>query len=216
MELSNFQLLEVLVAISAVLMLGSSLIRRNIMMFVFHTTLLSILTAWIGHTRNEQHLYYVAVMFFAVKAVAAPYFLSWVVKNAGVEHKSDTYLPSSISMHIGILLMGISYLFAQDLPGAYGGPDALYGGMSAFSLIMVGVLMMVSRKSALSQILGFLLLENGIFLFTLAKTQGMPMGVEMGILLDVLGCVMMAGLLIFRIQKNFEHIDVTKLTGLKD
>jgi hydrogenase-4 membrane subunit HyfE len=59
-------------------------------------------------------------------------------------------------------------------------------------------------------------IENGIYLFTLTQTNGMPMVVEMGILLDVLVGVMICGLILFRIKKNFEHIDVSLLTGLRD
>lgn len=59
-------------------------------------------------------------------------------------------------------------------------------------------------------------MENGIYLFTLAQAHGMPMAVELGILLDVLVGVMVAGVITFRIQKSFEHIDVTRLTDLRD
>ena len=68
----------------------------------------------------------------------------------------------------------------------------------------------------MSQIIGFLTMENGIFIFALTQTAGMPMLVEMGILLDVLVGVMITGLLLFGIKKSFEHIDVTQMTELKD
>jgi hydrogenase-4 component E len=121
-----------------------------------------------------------------------------------------------MSMHLGIVLLGVSYLLAKDMPGAYVTADATYGATAALSLIFSGILLMVTRRMALSQIIGFLVIENGIFLFTLSKTAGMPMAVEMGILLDVLVGVMITGLLLFRIKKSFEHIDVTKLTELRD
>ena len=75
---------------------------------------------------------------------------------------------------------------------------------------------MLTRRLAISQILGFLVIENGIFTFALTQTHGMPMFVEMGVMLDVLAGVMIAGLLTFRIQKSFEHIDVAQLTDLRD
>jgi hydrogenase-4 component E len=65
-------------------------------------------------------------------------------------------------------------------------------------------------------VIGFLVLENGIFLYALTQTQGIPLMVEMGILLDVLVAVMVAGLVIFRINRSFEHIDVTRLRELRD
>jgi hydrogenase-4 component E len=88
--------------------------------------------------------------------------------------------------------------------------------MAAMSLLFTGVLLMLTRKLAISQIIGFLVMENGIYLFALTQTHGMPMIVEMGILLDVLVGVMITGLLLFNIKKSFEHIDVTQLTDLRD
>ena len=75
---------------------------------------------------------------------------------------------------------------------------------------------MLTRRLAISQVIGFLVLENGIFLYALTQTQGIPLMVEMGILLDVLVGVMIAGVVIFRLNRSFEHIDVTQLRGLKD
>jgi hydrogenase-4 component E len=74
---------------------------------------------------------------------------------------------------------------------------------------------MLTRRLAISQIVGFLVLENGIFLYALTQTFGMPLMVEMGVVFDVLVGVMVAGLVIFRLDRSFEHVDVTKLTGLK-
>ena len=65
-------------------------------------------------------------------------------------------------------------------------------------------------------LIGFLVLENGIFLYALTQTHGMPLMVEMGVLLDVLVGVMVAGLVIFRLNRSFEHIDVTQLRGLRE
>ena len=216
MELSPFQLLEIMVAVTAVMMLGTTNIRSNLDMFALHTALLAAVTAVSGFIRHENHFYVIALAFFLVKAVGAPYFLRWIMKKIEVQTDIGAYIPTPIALHTGIILMGVSYVLARDLPGAYVNVDATYGATSSLSLIFVGVLMMVTRKLALSQIGGFLVIENGIFMFTLSKTHGMPMAVEMGILLDVLVGVMIAGLLLFRIKKSFEHIDVTKLTELRD
>ena len=75
---------------------------------------------------------------------------------------------------------------------------------------------MLTRRVAISGIIGFLVIENGIYTFALIQTRNMPFIVEMGILLDVLVGVMIAGLLVFSIHKSFEHIDVAQLTDLKD
>ena len=75
--------------------------------------------------------------------------------------------------------------------------------------------MMLTRRLALSQIVGFLILENGVFLFALTQTEGLPLLIELAVFVDILGAVMIAGVLIFQIKKSFEHIDVSRLTDLK-
>ncbi len=84
------------------------------------------------------------------------------------------------------------------------------------SILFTGVLLMLARRIAISQITGFLVLENGIYLFALTQTHGMPLFIEMGVLLELLGAVMIGGLLLHRIKKSFEHIDVTQLTELRE
>ena len=86
----------------------------------------------------------------------------------------------------------------------------------AVSLLLIGMLLMLTRRLAISQVIGFLVLENGIFLYALTQTHGIPLMVEMGIVLDVLVGVMIAGVVIFRLNRSFEHIDVTQLRGLKE
>ena len=77
------------------------------------------------------------------------------------------------------------------------------------------MLLMMTRRLALSQIIGFLVLENGIFLYGLTQTHGMPLMIEMGVVFDVLVGVLVAGVVIFRLNRSFEHIDVTQLRGLR-
>ena len=75
--------------------------------------------------------------------------------------------------------------------------------------------MMLTRRLALSQIIGFITLENGVYTFALTQTDGLPILIEMAVFIDILGAVMLAGVLIFNIKRSFEHIDVTRLSNLK-
>jgi hydrogenase-4 component E len=119
-------------------------------------------------------------------------------------------------MHLGAFTVGLSYLIAQQISGLVGDLDARLASTAAMSILFTGVLLMLTRRAAISQIVGFLVLENGIYLFTVTQTHGMPLLVEMGLLLEVLVAVMVAGLLLFNIKRSFEHIDVSQLTELKD
>jgi hydrogenase-4 component E len=216
MHLTSFEMLEVSAAIVAIMMLGTTNVRSNFVLFSLQTILLCALTAWIGELRSDETLTYVALMVVAVKAVFTPAFLAWIMHRLNIHAESSTFIPAPIAMHLGIVVLGISYLLAQRLPNLANESDATMGATGAFSLLLMGMLLMVTRKLAVNQVLGFLVIENGIFMFSLTQTRDMPLIVEMGILLDVLVGVMIAGLLLFRIKKSFEHIDVTQLTHLKD
>jgi hydrogenase-4 component E len=191
-------------------------LRLNLSLFSLQTLLIAAETAYFGWWLHSDHLYLVALCIASIKAIGVPMFLGWIIKRINVQSDVGTVIPAPVAMHSSIVLLGISYLLAQQLPGLLGDPDSRMGATAAMSLLFSGVLLMLTRRIALSQIIGFLVMENGIYLFALTQTQGMPMIIEMGVLLDILVGVMVTGLLLFRIQRSFEHIDVTQLTELHD
>jgi hydrogenase-4 component E len=203
-------------AFFAILMMGTTVLRLNLTLFSLQAFLIAAETACFGWTSHNNHLYLVAGSIALIKALAVPQFLGWIVKRINVQSDAGSVIPIPISMHLSIVLLGISYLLAQQLPGLPEDPGSRMGATAAMSLLFSGVLLMLTRRVALSQIIGFLVIENGVYLFALTQTQGMPMIVEMGVLLDVLVGVMITGLLLFRIQRSFEHIDVTQLKELHD
>lgn len=216
MNLSDFELLLVAVAIVAIMALGSTNVRTNLALYAVHCFLIAACTAWVGYLRQETSLYAIAVVIAGVKGWFVPWFLRGIIRRVGTEADSGAFVPTALAMHIGIGLLGGCYLLAQRLPTIATSEGGSIGATVSLSLIATGMMLMVTRRIAINQIIGFLVIENGIYLFSLTQTHGMPMGVEMGILLDLLVAVMIAGVLLFRIKKNFEHIDVTKLTELRD
>jgi hydrogenase-4 component E len=121
-----------------------------------------------------------------------------------------------LAMHASMLFFALSFVLTKEIPSHAGSSNGWLGAAGGISLDFTGLILMLTRRLAVSQIVGFLVIENGIYVFALTQTKGMPMMVEMGILLDVLVGVMVSGLLLFKIQKSFEHIDVGQLTELKD
>lgn len=216
MSLDTFEALAMLSAILGILILGSTLLQTNLSFYSLHTIALAGETAWIAHLTNEDHLYFIALGVLVIKAMFIPWFLNWVMKKVDVGSDKQTFMAAPLSMHLGALMLGLSYLITQQLPGLIGDPDSRIGSMAAMSILFTGVLLMLTRRAALSQIIGFLVIENGIYLFAITQTHGMPLLIEMGLLLEVLVGVMISGLLLFNIKKSFEHIDVSQLTELKD
>src|SRR5277367_3136320 len=100
MELSPFQLLEVIVAVTAVLMLGYANIRMNLTVFGIHTALLASVAACIGYMRDEPSLFITAAAILMVKAIGAPWFLRFIIRKVDVQTDSGLFIPPSVSMHI--------------------------------------------------------------------------------------------------------------------
>lgn len=233
MTFDVYEILALSAAVFAILMLGTTNLRVNLWFYGLHTVIIALEAWWVGHfTIHNDELFWPglfslmnisiqqhtmqAVFFGVFKGIGVPIFLNYIVQKIKVESDQGTFIPAPLAMHLNIILLGLSYLLAAQLPGLSSEADTRIGATAAMSLLITGVLLMLTRKLAISQIIGFLVMENGIYFFALTQTHGMPMLVEMGVLLDVLVGVMVTGLLLFNIKKSFEHIDVTQLTDLRD
>ena len=216
MQLDTFSILAISSSITAVLMLGTMNLRNNLNFYSLHTLAIAIETAWIAQKLHEIHLYWIAFFIVLLKVILIPRYLDKIMSNIDVETESDAFLPAPLSMILGIGMLGVSYLLSLQFSNMWLNIDGRMGAMAAMSIFFTGVLLMLSRKLAISQIIGFLILENGIYLFALTQTHGMPLIIEMGLLLEVLVAVMLFGLIVFRIKRSFEHIDVSRLTELHE
>lgn len=216
MNFSLFELVVISSAVTAVLMIGSLHLRVNIFFYSIEALLIAFATAIMAKAHNESALLVVACLFAFVKAFGIPIFLNWTIRRLNIHSDSGCLIAAPLAMHLTIFFLAASYFLVIGLPVPPGELRAWPGSMSAISLVCTGLVMMLTRKIAISQILGFLVLENGIYLFALTQTRGMPLIVEMGIMLDVLVGVMLCGLLVFKIQHSFEHIDVTQLSDLRE
>jgi len=120
----------------------------------------------------------------------------------------------STSLLLGGVLVGLSFLFSSALVPA----DKPFSDLlipSAFATLFIGFLLLVSRKKAITQVVGYLVMENGIFLFALLLLETTPLLVELGIFLDIFVGVFIMGIVINHIQSEFDHMDTSQLTTLK-
>lgn len=204
------------IPIVAIFMLGNIQIRATVIAYALQTTLLALLTAKIGLTLADRYLLFVAAAIFVLKACFIPWFLIKIKNEVDIDIDRGSFLPPPIAMHLSLGLLGLSFWLSETIPSLANHIDTRFGTTAALSLVLSGILLMLTRRLAISQIVGFLVMENGIYLFGLTLTHGMPLFIEMGILLDMLVGVMIGGLLVFRIKKSFEHIDVSRLNELAD
>lgn len=216
MNPNNIEICVIAAAVIVTLMPGSLHLRVSLWLYGLATLLIACATAHMATAHSETGLLYLALLIATLKAGGIPSFLSWTLRRLNISRDKGCFIPAPLAMHLSILLLGASFLLTKGLPMPETEGAGWYGAAAGISLVFTGLVLMLTRRLAVSQILGFLVIENGIFVFALTQTHGMPLFVEMGVMLDVLVGVMICGVLVFKIQKSFEHIDVAQLTDLRD
>jgi hydrogenase-4 component E len=201
------------------LLMSFLLIIRNslaaqVRMFALQSAVLATLAAVVAYFSGSFELFGVAVVFAIMKVIVIPNVLTRAVTKIGIQRSVAPYLGTSVTLAIcGGLVVLAFYVMApvmasNRLPTADGIPLAFAG-------VLIGFFTTVNRRRALTQILGFLMLENGIFMSALLATYGVPLIVEIGVSLDVLVAVLILEVFIYRIKDNFESIDVKQLESLR-
>jgi hydrogenase-4 component E len=149
----------------------------------------------------------------AVKSVAIPLILTRAVSRLEIKRETE----SLVSTKTSVLLTGVLALSAFVACARFGlsGQDQL-GAAAGLTLLFSGLLMMTTRVKAITQVIGFVVLENGIFLFGAASGSEFTLPIELGIFLDLFVAVFLMGILMLKIQRTFTHMDVRKIHTLKD
>jgi hydrogenase-4 component E len=166
----------------------------------------------------DRHLVPVVLMSLgalAVKAVVIPILLSRAIREANVRREVEPFISLHFSVLVAAALVGFSFWLATVLILPRPAPSTLLVPV-AFATLLVGFLVLVSRRQAVTQVVGYLMLENGVFIFGQTLVEEIPFAVELGILLDLLVGVFVMGIAIYHISREFDHIDTELLSALKD
>jgi len=218
MPVTVYEIIGIMAAVLSVWMLGSRNVNFHVSMLTWQIALMSIETGIFAYQYQEPIFYLVAIVLFGQRAIYVPWMLRRIMQETDVSNDPGTLLPAPLTMHLSILLFVLGFFVANHLPipgGPAQGGTVLATATASISLLFSGIVMMLTRRLALSQIVGFITIENGVYLFALTQTDGLPFLIEVFVLFDILGAIMIAGVLAFRIKRSFEHIDVTRLTNLK-
>jgi len=185
----------------------------------YQSVVLAGSTAVIAYETGLWEIYAAAVLTLVVKAVIIPRLLVRVTDSVKDEFKieANPLVSIRLSLLISALLIALSYgLIHETLISANLDVYALTYLPVSLSLFFIGLFVMVSRRMALNQVVGLLIIENGLFLFTTALTQGVSLIIEVGILADILVGVMISALLLLRMSQTFDSFDMASLESLKD
>ena len=204
---------------SLVLIFGLILLWRRgvtayISAFTWQSIVLSAVTAIVAYFGVDHELYWVAGALFLLKVLVIPRLLTRMERRFAAERELDPYVNTATSLVISGLLVLFGYAITRPLVGLSQLPTRA-GMPLAMGLVLVSLFVMISRKKALTQVIGFLMLENGLTLLAVLGTYGIPLIVELGVFLDVLMGFLVMQIFIYQIHETFESIDVEQLNRLR-
>ena len=149
-----------------------------------------------------------------IKAGILPWFLLWAIREAAVRREVEPLIGYITSLLLGAVAVALAFAIAQRLPLPGQEPSLLVP--VAMSTLIIGLLVLTTRVKAVTQVVGYLMLENGIYTFGLTLAERVPLLVELGVLLDVFVGVFIMGIVVFHINREFDSISSAHLTELKD
>jgi hydrogenase-4 component E len=205
------------ILVTAFLVISSRSLVFYIRLFALQSFFLGVVAFLVVVGYGETHILIAAVLTIAVKAIAIPVVLTKIIERIQVQKEIDF----SINITASLLLCGGMVILADSvaqsiLSGQHADTPAVSRVLSvSIAMMLIGLFIMMTRKKAVTQIVGLLTMENGVFLSGLSITYGMPFIVEVGIFFDILVAVLILGVFIFRINKTFESISIDTLRSLR-
>jgi len=214
-------------AFSQLCVLGSSLVlifglillwRRSvtayISAFTWQSIVLAAVTVIVAHFGKVSELYWVAVCLLLLKGIVIPRLLQRMERRFSAERELEPYVNTATSLVVSGLLVLFGYAVTRPLVALSRLPTRV-GMPLAMGLVLVSLFVVISRKKALTQVVGFLMLENGLALLAVLGTYGIPLIVELGVFLDALMGFLVMQIFFYQIHETFESIDVEQLNRLR-
>ena len=202
----------ILIIFFAIIILGNNRLGTMIQLFALQSLVLST-TPMLMHP--GAHAVVLMIITIILKVVLMPWLLFWAIRHVSIRREAQPLIGYGKTLMLGGFLMGVAFLISSrlDLP-VKEISDLLIP--SAFALVMIGCLLLVSRLQAITQVIGYLVMENGIFLIALLLLEDTPFLVEMGVLLDIFVGVLVMGIVVNHINQEFGSTSTINLTNLRD
>ncbi len=199
---------------ATVLMAGFSLLYQRRLFavlntFAFQALALAAAAAWQAHVQNAPHLYATAAIALIFKAILVPFALHWIVEKLGIHRTVETALSVGWTMVVGVALVALSILLVLPVTAKVAALTRESLAL-AMSVVLLGMLMMITRRNAVTQVVGFMALENGLILAAVSA-KGMPLVVEISVAFSVLVAMTLFGIFFFHIRERFDSLDLNYL-----
>jgi hydrogenase-4 component E len=214
----DLQLLNSLAALFLLLafaMLAQRRVVTLVNLFAWQGFLLFAATLLLAWRTHQGHMYVSALLTLVLKVLFLPWLLHRMIRRLGVYWDSESLMNPAGTMLLGLLIVIFAFGLAQPIAALASTATRNAIGI-AVAVVLLAFLMMITRRKAMSQVVGFLSMENGLFFGAMSATYGMPMVVEMGVALDVLVAMLVLGVFFFQIREQFDSLDLAHMEHLKE
>ena len=208
-------LMAALLLLIAFAMLSQRRILSLIYLFAWQGAVLAANSVVVAYSTGQTHLYYSALLTLALKVIIMPWILHRLIIRLNIKWDVETLINIPTTMLAGIALVVISFNLALPITQLAGTITRGTLGI-AIAIVLLSFLMMITRRKAVPQVIGFLAMENGLFFAATSTTYGMPMVVELGIALDVLVGMLILGIFFFQVREAFDSLDLKHMEKLKE
>jgi hydrogenase-4 component E len=177
--------------------------------FALHAFVLTLSVAWQAYVQGAPHLYITAAIALVFKAIVIPVALHRMIVRLGIHREIETVVGVGVTMLLGMGLVALAMVVMLRVTAA-ADPLARQDLAFALSVVLLGLLLMVTRRNAVSQVVGFMSLENGLVLAA-TGAKGMPLVVEISVAFSILIAFIVIGIFLFRIRERFDSVDIATL-----
>jgi len=221
-QLSQLQLFDQAIIVFAALVLFTSFIMLAqtrvlplIYTFAWQGALLAVVTALVAYVTGHPHLYVSAAITIALKVFLIPWLLLRLAHRLNIHYDAERLRHPSLLLLAGAGLVIFSYYVALPVVQRSGLATRNTIAVS-IAVVLIGMLLMIARKKAVAQVIGFMSIENGLFFSGVVSTYGMPLIVELGVAFDVLVAAILFGVFFFHMRESFDTLDTDRLTRLSE
>ena len=213
----GIEILAAAILVTAFLIVSSRSLLFYVRLFAIQSFLLGIVALFVVVGYGELHILIAAILTIAVKGIVIPVALSKTIDKIKVRKEIEFAVNISTSLLLCALLVILADSVAKPILEVQQVSSLTVFRVLPVSIavMMIGLFIMIARKKAVSQIVGLLTMENGVFLSGLSITYGMPLIVEIGIFFDIFIAVLILGVFVFRINQTFETISIDAVRNLK-
>jgi len=209
-----FETILIFLILSDLLLLGSSRLRNAIRIVALQGIALGVLPLL-----THGHVTWPAVLLglgsAGIKGFVFPALLNWALRDTRINREIEPFAGYILSLLLGVAMLALSFGAGARLPLPWDVPSGLLVPAGLFTL-WTGLFLIVARRKAITQVLGYIVMENGIFALGMVLVEAMPLLVELGVLLDVFVAVFVMGIIVFHIHREFDHMDSDQLSALRE